>query len=58
MLIELVKNKKNTPYDYYKDIIDNYRKQKSTIDLYKLYEYACVYPNGEKIISMIQDEVF
>lgn len=58
MLIELVKNKRNTAYDYYKEIIDNYRKEKDRLDLYKLYEYACVYPNGEKIISIIQDEVF
>ena len=58
MLIELVKNKKNTSYDYYKEIIESYRKIKNTLDLYKLYEYASTYPNGQKIISMIQDEVF
>ncbi len=58
MLVELIKNKNNTPYDYYKEIIDNYRKIKSELDIYKLHEYANVYSNGEKIMTMIQDEVF
>ena len=26
MLIELVRNKKNIPYDMYKEIVNNYRK--------------------------------
>ena len=58
MLIELVKNKNITPYDYYKEIINNYRNIKSEIDVYKLQEYAIVYSNGEKLMSIIQDEVF
>ncbi len=58
MLIELVKNKNNIPYDYYKEIIDNYRKIKNELDVYKLQEYASVYFNGEKLMSIIQDEVF
>ena len=58
MLIELIKNKNVTPYDYYKEIIENYRKIKNNLDIYKLQEYADIYPNGEKIMSLIQDEVF
>ena len=58
MLIELIKNKNNTPYDYYKEIINNYRKIKEELDIYKLQEYINVYYNGEKIMTMIQDEVF
>lgn len=58
MLIELIKNRNNTPYDYYKEIINNYRKIKNELDVYKLQEYASVYSNGEKIITIIQDEVF
>ena len=58
MLIELVKNKNITPYDYYKEIINNYRNIKNEIDVYKLQEYAIVYSNGEKLMSIIQDEVF
>ena len=58
MLVELIKNKNNTSYDYYKGIIDNYRKIKNQLDIYKIQEYANVYSNGEKIMTMIQDEVF
>ena len=57
-LVELMKNKNSTPYDYYKEIIDNYRKIKEKLDIYKLQEYTNIYPNGEKLMSMIQDEVF
>jgi predicted transcriptional regulator of viral defense system len=58
MLIELIKNKNNTPYDYYKEIINNYRNIKDKLNIYKLQEYATVYSNGEKLMSIIQDEVF
>lgn len=58
MLIELIKNKNNTPYDYYKEIITNYRKIKDELDVYKLQEYANAYSNGERIMTMLQDEVF
>lgn len=58
MLLELMKNKNNTSYDYYKEIVDNYRKRKEEIDIYKLQEYANTYQNGDKLIAMIQDEVF
>ena len=58
MLLELMKNKNNTSYDYYKEIVDNYRKMKDKLDVYKLQEYANYYQNGDKLMSMIQDEVF
>lgn len=58
MLVELIKNKNNTSYDYYKEIINNYRKIREDLDIYKLQEYANVHFNGEKIMTIIQDEVF
>lgn len=58
MLVELIKNKNNTPYDYYKEIIGNYRKIKNKLDVYKIQEYANAYFNGEKLMTVIQDEVF
>lgn len=58
MLVELVKNKNNTPYDYYKEIIDNYRSISDELNVYKIDEYTRVYPNGEKLMKIIQDEVF
>lgn len=58
MLVELIKNKKNISYDYYKEIIDNYRKVEDELDVYKLQEYANAYSNSEKIMATIQDEVY
>lgn len=58
MLVELVKNKKSMEYDYYKEIIDNYRKIVDSLDTYKIYEYTSKYYNGDRLMSMIQDEVF
>lgn len=58
MLVELIKNKNSTSYDYYKEIIDNYRKIKNQLDVYKIQEYANAYYNGKKIMTIIQDEVF
>lgn len=58
MLVELIKNKNNTPYDYYKEIICNYRKLIDELDVYKIQEYSSSYSYSDKIMSMIQDEVF
>lgn len=58
MLLELVKNKNRMDYDYYKEIIGNYRNIKEELDVYKLQRYADVYSNGEKLMAMISDEVF
>lgn len=58
MLIELMKNKNSTPYDYYKEIVNNYRRIRNELDVYKLQEYVSKYPNGERLMEMIQDEVF
>lgn len=58
MLLELVKNKNTMAYDYYKEIIHNYRRIFDKLDTYKLQEYASVYPNGDRLMAIIQDEVF
>ena len=58
MLLELIKNKNSTPYDYYKEIISNYRKIKDQLDVYKIQSYAMTYFNGDKLMTIIQDEVF
>lgn len=58
LLLELVKNKNNAPYDYYKEIINNYRNIIDKLDVYKLEVYSKSYSNGKKLMQMIQDEVF
>ena len=58
MLIELIRNKKHTAFDYYKEIINNYRKIINELDTYKLQEYIEKFPNDEYIYNTIQMEVF
>lgn len=58
MLIELVRNKNNMGYDLYKDIIQNYRKISNILDISKIEKYIFNFNNGEKLFSIIQDEVF
>lgn len=58
LLVDLIKNKNQTSYDYYKEIIENYRKIKDSLDIYKIQQYASTYSNGDKIMTMIQDEVY
>ncbi len=43
---------------YDKEIINNYRNIIDKLDVYKLEVYSKKYYNGEKLMQMIQDEVF
>jgi len=57
MLIELIRNHTHLPYDYYKEIIRNYRKEAETMDFAKLYEYAGKFSLGDTIMEVIEREV-
>lgn len=58
MLIELVRHKSKLPYDYYKEIIGNYRKLIYDLDIQEVEEIALVFPKSNKIMQILQDEVF
>lgn len=58
MLIELVRHKTKLPYDYYKEIIGNYRKLVHELDIQEIEELAAEFPRSKKIMQMLQDEVF
>ena len=58
MLIELVKMRKRLPFDYYKEIINNYRKIVNSLDMEKLEYYLSFYKNQESLFDAIQREVF
>ena len=57
MLIELIRNRKKLPFDYYKEIIHNYRNRLQSLDISKLQEYLSHFPNSESIFESIQLEV-
>lgn len=58
MLVELVRHKSKLPYDYYKEIINNYRKLIYELDIQEVEEIAMAFPRNKKIIKILQDEVF
>lgn len=58
MLVELVRCKSKLPYDYYKEIIGNYRRLICELDIQEIQEITNVFPRSNKINQIIQDEVF
>lgn len=58
MLIELIKNKSSIPYDYYKEIIINYRMNAEELQIWKIEQYLENYALAEHILDTIQKEVF
>ena len=57
MLIELMRFKSRIPMDYYKEIINNYRKLSFEMDLSIVEDYAAMFKSGSKLMNMIQMEV-
>ena len=58
LLVELIRKKKQIPYDYYKEIIRNYRDISFKLDMYKIEEYLSLYKNKLKLSLILKDEVF
>jgi predicted transcriptional regulator of viral defense system len=58
MLIELVRSKKRLAFDYYKEIINSYRKIVDSLDIRAIEDYAKAFDTEEYIFKTIQEEVF
>ena len=58
MLIELLRNKNSMPYDLYKEIIGNYRKIIGTLQIWRIQEYADIFPKSKMIKKALEEEVF
>ena len=57
MLIELMRFRYRIPMDYYKEIINNYRKLSLHLDFGLVEDYAAMFKSGAKLMNMIQMEV-
>ena len=57
MLIELMRFRSRYPYDYYKEIVLNYRRIIYDLDFWKVEEYAALFANGDNIMKIIGTEV-
>ena len=51
MLIELIRNKNTFAFDYYKEIINNYREIVDEIDMSLLADYLECFANGKNIFE-------
>ena len=49
MLIELIRNRKSYGFDYYKEIINNYRGIREQLDISKIMDYINVFPLEEHL---------
>lgn len=58
LLIELIRKKSKIPFDYYKEIINNYREIKDELDMYKIEEYVSLFKNDVSLYDILQREVF
>lgn len=58
LLIELIRKKKQIPFDYYKEIILNYRAIVDELDMYKIEEYLSLFKNDINLSNILQLEVF
>lgn len=57
MLVELLRYKCKLPFDYYKEVLLNYRRIMPTLDLQKIQDYALASPKSNKIMEALQLEV-
>lgn len=58
MLVELLRNKNKLPFDYYKEILGNYRKIADELNIPEIEDYAYVMPKSRMIMEALQMEVF
>ena len=57
MLVELLRNKNKLPFDYYKEIIENYRNTIHDMDIRLIQDYIDVMPKKNMILNALELEV-
>ena len=58
MLVELIRNKSKFPFDYYKELINSYRKIINNLDIQTIQEYTYLLPKTNTVIEALELEVF
>lgn len=57
MLIELLRNKNTMPYDLYKEILLKYRQIIHSLQIWRIQEYADIFPKSKMIKKALDEEV-
>ena len=58
MLVELLRFKNKLPFEYYKEILRNYRNNIHDLDIERIEEYVEKFPKHKMISNMLDAEVF
>lgn len=58
LLVELIRKRKQIPFDYYKEIINNYREIVDELDMSKIENYLSLFKNDLNLSEALQREVF
>ncbi len=58
LLVELIRKRNQIPFDYYKEIISNYRKIVDDLDMHKIEKYLSLYKNEANLANALMREVF
>lgn len=58
MLVELLRNKNKLPFDYYKEVLNNYRKITDQLSIPEIEDYAYAVPKTQMIMEALRLEVF
>lgn len=58
LLIELIRYKNKLPFDYYKEIIESYRKIIHSLDIEWIEDLSIALPKSQMVMRTIQMEVF
>lgn len=57
MLVELLRHKNQLPFDYYKEVLLNYRQIIHGLDVPRIYDYICELPKSKMIKNAFRLEV-
>jgi hypothetical protein len=58
MLIELIRYKSKLPFNYYKEILNNYRRLLPQLNPEKIRDYAEAVPKKDTVIKILRTEVY
>ena len=58
MLLELIRNKNNIPFDYYKEVLNNYRNILYDLNIQDIQDYTMELPKNKMIMETLRLEVF
>ena len=57
LLLELLRNKSKLPFDYYKEVVNSFRKISDSLNMQDIQDYIYELPKSRMIMELLQMEV-